>query len=106
MEFINDYYIKGYLSNSLTSEEKQAFEQALKEQPMLRDVIEGLRPLSTLEIELHIKELQKALNHHIDQQKVKRKPSALSFTQQWIWIITAFFILMIIIVGMYLIFTL
>lgn len=105
LNFVNEYYIKGYLSDSLTQEEKSAFEAALKDQPMLQDVIEGLRPLSDLEIDLHVRELQKSLRSqmHKDRQKVKKKTP---FFQQLVWIMVAVLILAIIVLGFYFVITL
>ncbi len=103
--FVNEYYIKGYLSNSLTKEELSAFEAALKDQPMLHDVIEGLRPLSDLEIDLHVRELQKTLRTHIDKDR-KRTNKKLPIYQQLVWIMVAVLILAIIVLGFYFIITL
>lgn len=103
MEFINDYYIKGYLTDQLSEEEVQAFEQAMEEQPLLKEVIEGLRPLSALEIELHVKELQKTLNNQLILQRKKRNSMAMPWGQQWVWILTALILLGILLLGMYMI---
>lgn len=72
-EFITEYYIKGFLENTLKEQDRLAFEEELHKNPMLKDVIEGLKPLSSLEIDMHIKELQKSLYASIDQKKNRDK---------------------------------
>jgi len=73
-EFITDYYIKGFLENTLKEQDRLDFEEELDKNPMLKDVIEGLKPLSSLEIDMHIKDLQRSLYSSMDQARNKKKP--------------------------------
>lgn len=104
-QFLNEYYIKGYLANRLNDEEKLAFEKAMNESPMLKDVIEGLRPLSQLEIDLHIKELQKALFKQVDKKQKKKKAGFDGNGIMWI-VLVAFILLLILVVSYFFFFTL